>query len=100
MKSKRKPLKIILWLVLLLAFCIGGYSLYDRGRPAPVPMKQKLFEGVIYRRVVQLIPRPMIAHVLEIDTKNANAEFLVTPPDSKGERPLNARTTSQFLDEF
>jgi exopolysaccharide biosynthesis protein len=42
----------------------------------------------------------MVAHVLSIDTKEKGIEFLVTPPDSAGEKPLNARTTSQFLEEF
>jgi exopolysaccharide biosynthesis protein len=42
----------------------------------------------------------MIAHVLTIDTKAKGIEFLVTPPDSKSDTPLNARTTSQFLQEF
>ncbi len=83
-----------------MGLCAGGYLLYDRGRPAPVPMKQELYEGVTYRRIVWLLPRPMIAHVLAIDTKTNGIEFLVTPPDSEGETPLNARTTSQFLEEF
>jgi len=63
-------------------------------------MKQKLYEGVTYRRVVRVFPRPMIAHVLIIDTKVKGIEFLVTPPDSEGEKPLKARTTSQFLEDF
>jgi hypothetical protein len=87
-------------LLALMSLCIGGYLLYDRGRPAPIPMKQKLYEGVTYRRVVRYFPRPMIAHVLTIDTKAKGINFLVTPPDSEGETPLNARTTSQYLDEF
>ena len=53
-----------------------------------------------YRRVVRVFPRPMIAHVLEIDTKVKAIAFFVTPPDSEGEKPLHARTTSQFLEEF
>ena len=83
-----------------MSLCIGGYLLYDRGRPAPVPMKQKLYEGVTYRRVVRLFPRPMIAHILTVDTKEKGIEFLVTPPDTEGEMPLKARTTSQFLEDF
>jgi len=63
-------------------------------------VKQKLYEGVTYRRVVRVFPRPMIAHVLTIDTKTKGIDFLVTPPDSEGEKPLKARTTSQFLEEF
>jgi len=99
MKS-RKPVKIIFWILVVTSFCFVSYLIYDRGRPAPIPMKQKLYDGVTYRRIVEYLPRPMIAHVITIDTKTAGIGFLVTPPDSKGERPLNARTTSQFLKEF
>jgi uncharacterized protein YigE (DUF2233 family) len=84
----------------LVGLCLGGYLFYDRGRPAPIPMKQELYEGVTYRRVVRYFPRLMIAHVLTIDTKAKGIDFLVTPPDSEGETPLKARTTSQFLEEF
>ena len=96
----RKPVRIIFWILMLFSLCVGSYLLYDRGRPAPVPLKQELYEGVTYRRIVEYLPRPLIAHVIIIDTKTARLSFLVTPPDSKGDTPLNARTTSQFLDEF
>ena len=86
--------------VILMTLGTVGYLLYDRGRPSPIPVKQKLYEGVTYRRVVQFIPHPLIAHVIEIDTKTRGIELLITPPDSDGATPLNARTTSQFLDEF
>lgn len=86
--------------VVLMGLCVGGYILYDRGRPAPVPLKQTLFEGVRYRRLVRVFPRPMIAHILTVDTKAKGIEFLVTPPDLEGEQPLKARTTSRFLEEF
>jgi hypothetical protein len=95
-----KLMRSVAGILVLMGLCIGGYVIYDRGRPAPVPMKQKLYEGVTYRRVVRLFPRPMIAHVLTIDTKVKGIEFLVTPPDSEGETPLKARTTSQFLEDF
>jgi hypothetical protein len=99
MKTKKLS-RSIAGILILMSLCIGGYLLYNRGRPAPVPMKQKLYEGIVYRRVVRVLPRPMVAHVLSIDTKEKGIEFLVTPPDSEGEQPLNARTTSQFLEEF
>ena len=92
--------RTIVGILVLVGLCLGGYLFYDRGRPAPIPMKQELYEGVTYRRVVRYFPRPMIAHVLTIDTKTKGIDFLVTPPDSEGETPLNARTTSQFLEEF
>ena len=99
MRSK-KPARRFFWALTIIGLCAGAYILYDRGRPAPIPLKQKLYEGVIYRRVIRFTPRPMIAHVIVIDTKVNGIRFLVTPPDSEGELPLNARTTSQFLDEF
>jgi uncharacterized protein YigE (DUF2233 family) len=92
--------RTILGILVVVGLCLGGYLFYDRGRPAPIPTKQKLYEGVTYRRVVRYFPRPMVAHVLTIDTKAKGIEFLVTPPDSEGETPLKARTTSQFLEEF
>jgi len=97
---KSKAIKIAVLVLVLLLSCVGGYSWYDRGRPAPVPMKQELHEGVIYQRIVRLLPRPMIAHQVSVDTKSSGISFLVTPPDSSNDKPLKARTTSQFLDEF
>jgi phosphodiester glycosidase len=95
-----KLVKTIISFCVLIGLLVGGYILYDRGRPAPIPMKQKLFAGVTYRRIVHLSPRPMIIHVLVIDTKTQGISFLVTPPDTKGDMPLKARTTTQFMEEF
>ena len=96
----RKLAKLIFLILLVVSLCVGGYLFYDHGRPAPVPMKQKLYEGVTYRRIVQYVPHPMIVHVIVIDRSAGNFEFLVTPPDAESDTPLNARTTSQFLEEF
>ena len=97
---KLRTVVIFLSVIVILGLCMGGYNLYDRGRPAPIPLREKLFDGVEYQRVVRVLPRPMIAHVLRIDTKRNGTHLLVTPPDSEGETPLIARTTSQFLEEF
>ncbi len=89
--------------LVLIFLCLGGYLLYNKDRPAPIPLKKKLYEGVTYRRIVHYLPRPMIAHVLIIDTKTPGLQFFVTPPDKDwkiAERPISARTSSQFLQEF
>lgn len=96
----KRTWKIIVSLLLVAGLCIAGYTLYDRGRPAPLPMKQTLYDGIVYRRIVRVVPHSMIAHVITIDRKTADVAFLVTPADQEGDLPLNARTTSQFLDEF
>jgi hypothetical protein len=99
-RMKRRLSKILFLAILITGLCTGTLLLYDRGRPAPIPVKRELYDGVTYRRVIQFTPRPMIAHVIVIDTRDNKIDFLVTPPDSNGELPLNARTTSQFLEEF
>ena len=79
---------------------MGLVAYSDRGHPAPVPMKRELYDGVIYRRIVHLFPRPMVAHIVQIDTKAKGISFLVTPSESTDDQPLKARTTSQFLEDF
>lgn len=96
----RRTIKFLTFTLILVILCVGGYFIYGRGRPAPVPVKDELYKGVIYRRMVRVVPHSMVVHVIEIDSKQEGIRFLVTPPDSDGERPLLARTTSQFLEEF
>ncbi len=100
MMKKEIGRRLTFALIVMLIVCAAGYFLATRGRPAPVPTKETLYEDVIYQRVVKYFPNPMIVHIVKIDTKAKGVQFLVTPADSKGETPLNARTTSQFLDEF
>lgn len=100
MKPKRKTGWVLFILLVVIGLCLGGYSFYARGRPAPIPLKKKIFDGVTYQRVVRYSPRFMIAHVLVIDTRMKGAYLFVTPSDNSEGSPLNARTTSQFLQEF
>lgn len=91
------------WLSLLtiLVILIGAPLLYYRGRPLPIPMKETLFQGVEYKRMFRLAPRPTMIHILKINVNTKKLQFLVTPPDRiKNATPLDARTTSQFLEEF
>ncbi len=99
MKSKK-----VFWLLsatlLGLALLAGGYSIFSNGRSAPVPVKEKIIDGVTYMRVVKYLPHSMVAHVLVIDKKVGEFQFVVTPPDEVDGGALKARTTSQFLEEF
>jgi len=82
------------------ALILGAYLVFPIGRPAPVPVKQELFEGVTYQRVIRYLPHSMIAHVLVIDRKVEGMKFTVTPPGDVEGGAIAARTTSQFLEEF
>lgn len=96
--------KNIFRLLLIISFglmlMLGAYSLFTRGRPAPVPVKEKIMGGITYQRIVRYLPHTMVAHVLVIDKKDRNLQFMVTPPDDVDDGALKARTTSQFLEEF
>ncbi len=97
---KRRALWLVAAPMILVLLVLVAYAVNAGGRPPPIPVKEKLNQWVTYRRIVRLLPRPMIAHVLIIDTRAKGLQFLVTPPDNAEGNPLDARTTSQFLEEF
>lgn len=78
----------------------AAWMLVAQLRPAPQPLERQLFQGITYRRQVTSSPRPMVIHLLVVDLQTPGIQFLVTPADTQAERPLQARTTSRFLDEF
>ena len=101
MKTSQRNKRIWLSLLIALVILAGVLLLYYRGRPLPVPMKDTLFPGVEYQRIVRFSPRPLMIHVLKVNVKTKKLQFMVTPPDRiKNATPLDARTTSQFLEEF
>lgn len=95
--------KIILATAGLALVCLlagAAAFLWLGNRPQPKPASRDLFEGVHYAREVRNSPRPMVIHVLTIDLRAEGIELLVTPGDPDAELPSQARTTSQFLQEF
>ena len=98
MKKRFPPwLRIIFGILVLL---VSTYFVFTLGRPAAVPLKLRLFDGLTYHRVVRYLPHSMIAHILVIDTKAKGLKLMVTPPDEVDGGALQARTTSQFLKEY
>ena len=96
---RQAPARLRVFLILSL-LCLGGVALYYAGRPLPIPVRQQLFDGIVYYRRVHFLPRLFIAHIITVDLQTPGLQFLVTPGDPQVERPLKARTTSQFLREF
>ncbi len=87
----------------LLAACclLAAWLLWPRLRPQPRPVvAERLFEGVTYTRRVTRSPRPLVVHIVTVDTRAEGIAFLVTPGDPKAPLPLEARTTSQFVRDF
>ncbi len=103
MRPRRNRLRLVWLLFILLAACLvcgaGGYAIFARGRPAPVPVKRQLYPGVTYRREVHIMPHAMLVHLIIVDKRESGVRFWVTPADAGEDAPLKARTTSQFLKE-
>lgn len=85
-------------LVLVAGLFLAWY--WFGGRPQPAEQSQELFQGVYYSRQVRQSPRPMVIHVVQVDLRAEGLSLLVTPGDPEADRPLSARTTSQFLEDF
>ena len=95
--KQRRCKKLLIGALIVISLCTGVYFLYGQGRPAPVPLKRKILDGVTYPREVHYYPHPRVAHILVIDTKPRGIQLLVTPPVEdwkEAEYPLAARTTS------
>ena len=98
--------KRILFAILGLVFIVGAAcdlggvipSRVQLGQPEAT--KQKLFDGITYERIVRQEPRLMVIHVVTVDLKTEGLKTLVTPGDPEAARPLSARTTSDFLNDF
>ena len=79
---------------------VGVYLIATMGRPPAISTKYKLYDGVTYQRVVRYLPHAMIAHVVVIDRREGRMRFMVTPPDQVEGGAVQARTTTQFAEEF
>jgi len=55
---------------------------------------------VTYQRMAVTVPRLVSVHAIVVELDTEGVSFLVTPPDPGDELPLQARTTSSFLEEF
>lgn len=77
----------------------GGWG-WLNFRPQPRPESRALYPGITYTREARRSPRPMVIHVVSIDLRAAGTRLLVTPGDVGADRPLRARTTGDFLEEF
>lgn len=70
-------------------------------RPPRTPVKQTLFQGVIYERQARSTPRPLMIHQIAIDLTAPGIRVFVTPGQHEADgSETNARTTSVFLREF
>lgn len=86
--------------VVVILFSAGLLTGLHPFHPETEPTEQALFEGVRYIREVYETPRPMVVHVMRVDLTAPGIRFQATPRDNHTERPLKARTTSEFATEF
>jgi len=94
------PCFVILAAIIVSIVCSGGYLAWIYFKPQPKSTQETLFEGVEYIRDVRSSPRDMVIHVVKIDLREKGIRTLVTSGDPEADLPLEARTTSEFLDNF
>ncbi len=70
-------------------------------RPPQTNLTQPLFQGINYQREFRASPRPLMLHIVSIDLTAPGVRLMVTPGQQQSiESETNARTTSEFLQEF
>lgn len=70
-------------------------------RPPQTNLEQPLFQGIAYRREFRRSPRPIMLHIVTVDLTAPGIKVFVTPGEQRSiESETNARTTSEFLQEF
>lgn len=85
-------------LPLLLYF---GFLFWSSHRPQPAGIKREIFPGITYFREVKRTAPALVAHIVTIPLDSPKVSLFVTPADApEAEKPLKARTTSQFLTDF
>jgi Phosphodiester glycosidase len=84
----------------LLLIPILGYGLPHFLRPDRTPETRSLFPGIDYRREVRSLPRPIVIHIVTLDLTALGVRPFVTPGKTTDITETNARTTSEFLQEF
>lgn len=66
---------------------------------SPAVVMQRPFNGVVYTREEKTVPRRVVSHILQVDTRVDGFRFLVTPPLRNTVPQLCTRTTSRFLSD-
>jgi hypothetical protein len=88
---------LVLLLSAAIACDLGGLNPTSVQLGQPEPTQRRLFDGIVYERIVRQQPRPMVIHVVTVDLKADGIDSLVTGGDPDASRPLEAETTSEFL---
>jgi hypothetical protein len=97
----KRAFMVIVIVLIIIALIIAGLQFWYTHRPLPPAITdQSLFEGVTYTRIIQTDPIAQIIHITKIDLQADGLSFLVTPSGELNNFDFEARTTSQFLDEF
>jgi hypothetical protein len=107
-RTRHRPIfrKVIASASALVAFlatvslACGGYAWWYTHRAHPASGQTPLFHGVTHIIETRRSPRPMVIHVLEVDTKAQGISFFATPPDRPPGHSLRARKTSTFVEQF
>lgn len=87
---------ILITLTFILVFF--GLSIF---RLRPANTTEQYAKGIVYKRISIAIPRPIVIHIVEAQINLSHIKPFVTPADDlDADKPLKARTTTEFLKTF
>lgn len=103
-KNRTKLVEGMIWLSLLLPIALYGRSVWLRSPRIPLP-PEPIFQGILYKRIIETQPRPKVIHLFEIDLSEPTIQPFVTPSienapfiDENGQpRVTVAQRTASFL---
>ena len=96
----RKYLAYFLWTVTYLLLFSIFYCIWYCHRLLPAPIQKEIFQGISYSRIIQLKPRHLVIHIVNIDLDVKGIKFFVTPENKTKGYSLAAQTTSKFLKKY
>lgn len=95
----RKHIGVVLLVVVIIGVTITSVLIWPK-RPPRHQAEEYLFQGVHYTRQVRSAPRPLMIHVVTIETTGVGIRFLVTPGEIGQVQEYRARTTTEFVQEY
>lgn len=86
----------------ILGLPILLYVMALSSRPPRINETRSLFQGITYQRQAWSSPRPVMLHLVTVNLAAEGVKPFVSPglPPSSSEFETNARTVSEFVDEF
>jgi hypothetical protein len=84
----------------VLGLAVSGFVIWALYRGQPEAVSEEWFAGVRYQRLVGQQPRPIVAHLVQVDLREPGIDFLVSPHQPSASGDVLADRTSGFAARY